>query len=495
MFRSGAPFKGRHGANLSIAISSSSRSPRGSGDYAEIGPALMALRLNNFGNTHEYSEIPELPSPRRRNENVDRQARGVENPYDELILPPDFQARQSVPATQRSAIQPEQTRGDTNTENSLQGYQILERIPNSADHHQVPHLTTPPTSSPPPSPPSCDDDEADDVPTPPVSPHNYHTLEDSPSCPELEGEDYIYPAITECSTMRLASIPEHPYHVLEGNSLSPSLGQDSPLLGQDSPLLGRDSSEETVITDLGIKEATPDFVDPEVKGDGTLASQDSSIDIENREYDRLVGPLRLYHILERSPPDTRPKIRGVIGAYDRLDCGREGMQFGLSRGVRFLSQQTEETTVSSVSGFSSEESSSLDPEPDVFDDPQYTFSPKRKVGKTRSDGGVHQPCGKNNSAYVPDDLDLAKYCGNYERDPCYMARLHRMSTGQNRSKAAEDCTDYASHSSVSVLGTLREGSSLPDITHVYQSLESDTRDPLQPYEKLKRTYLKKETSI
>ncbi len=482
MFRSGVRFKGRNGPNLSLAISSSSRSPHDSGDYAEIGPALQsALRSNH---THYYSEIPELPFPRSRNDRPDGQSRD-ENPYDEPSLPPGFQAR-DVDQSIEEGVTQEANVADQNTENStLQGYQILERFPN---HSQVQHTAAPPTSSPPPPtsspppPPTSDNIEAGFT-SPPVSPHSYHILEESLYSPEMGGvvgEDYLYPTITDCSTTRLSTIPEHPYHVLEGNS--------------SSPFLLRLSSDDTDAIELDIKEATPDFVDLEVGEAVTSTSTTTSRDtgFEDREYDRLVDPRQLYHILERSSPGNRPRICGLPDGYDRLDNGIKGR-----KGAHFLSPQTEDTTISSLSGtsgVSSEDGSCPDRNSRMFDDPQYIYSPKRKAQRSRSkDDEVLHPHQGRSVAYSVEDIDLTKYCGNYERDPCYMARIRRMSAAQNRAKAAEDCTDYASYSPLSRFGTLSSGSSLPDIAHVYQSLEADTRDPLQPYEKLRRTFVGNET--
>lgn len=499
MFRGGG-HKGRNGPNLSIAISSSSRSPCDSGDYAEIGPVLQMALRSNTGNTHEYSEIPELPSPRNRNEHPSRQTRD-ENPYDEPSLPADFHARQiASPRNAHGSTTPEMVSGDSATDSSVShAYQILERVPKLVNHHAPPTspppapptASAPPTSLPPapptsPPPPTSDIDNPSIVSSP-VSPHSYHILEESLSYPGFDGavgEDYLYPTITESSTARLSTIPEHPYNVLGG---SPQL-----------PLLVRLSSEDT---DTDVKEAMPDFVDLEISEAATppSTSKDTTACYEDREYDRLVGPTRLYHILERSPASNRPRIRGLPGGYDRLDSGIGTLQLDQSsRGIRLESPQTEETTASSVSGLSclsSKENSPSGQEPQVFDDPQYVVGPKRKAKKTVSDNSEVLNSKGRSRAHVLDDIDLAKYCGNYERDPCYMARLHRVLAAQRRTKEAEDCSDYASYSRSSRFSTLSGGSSLPDIAHVYQSLEADTKDPLQPYEKVRRILLKRETEI
>ena len=435
--------------DISIQITSGSRSLRGSGDYAEIGPPLVTLRSQALG--HDYSEIPEILPPyfRSGDPTSDQQTQESyispddENPYDIPTVPPDLRPPQEAQSD---------TTGDSSSADSSEtrNYHILERIPLSA-HHPAP--TSPPPSLP----------QDDTSPSPPMSPHNYHVLEDPP----YQDTQYPHTAALEKGTSRLQTIPEHPYHVLEEKSKSRECSTES----------------EGISIEQEMKEATPGFTDPEIEERSSAETKE----LEDGEYDRLVGPPHLYHILERSPSEIRPRIREFPNSYDHLDarCCQETLA------IRLPSPPTEETTLSCLSGMTNSDAG------EMFDDPQYTVSPKHKpVGKAKSDIGGVQPSRQHfrNRVKEMQVIDLAKYCGDYERDPSYMARLNRSPVVQNRAKATEDCTDYA-YTPLSAFSTLR-GSSLPDIPHIYQALEAGTKDPLEQYEKLKKLNLiGKETAI
>lgn len=421
-------------------ISGSGRSPPGSGDYAEIGPALVLLRAQHAAlqGMHEYSEIPEV-FPHMAHSHIDEsmfsqehsldpyQMPGGENPYDLPILPPERQGEQ-----QDSVQEPIDTTDDERADSH--DYHILERIPPS--ERSTRQLDERKFSSP------------------PISPHNYHTLESPSETPHVP----ISTRAEKSPSWPLEPIPEHPYHTLEE-----SISIDATESEVQEPEINSE-----------VAEIAPGFTDPEISGGGLIPEKNK--DDDDGGYDRLVGPPQLYHILEQSPSAFRPRIRDFPDGYSYFE-GISGQPAG-----HFLSSQTEETIVSSTLSNSSAGSG------DMFDDPQYNVNLKQKqpLGKAKSDAGsmpVHNMCTPFRGS--PEAVNLAKYRGDYERDPTYMERL--------RKRSAED-TDSLDYTPVIVSGLPRR-SSLPEFSHIYQTLEQGTMDPKQEYEELRKSIIRKETAL
>lgn len=435
--------------NISTQIQGTSRSEHSSGDYAEIGPALLTLRSQ----THDYSEIPDFQPPLPPIP-LSTMPGGVSNRYspheDELdtYLPPaDRENPYDLPvhATNVTAQQ-------------------LQESPQQQDR------APPPTSPPPPPPPPSNYQIFEKVPkptetvaseklassSPPFHPHDYHVLERQP-----ESE------VEESSISQLETIPEHPYHILEEQAEENS-----------------ESLESTIVPslpDIGIKEATPGFTDPEIEERMSESGNQFTASTADGDYDRLVDPPQLYRLLEHSPSLIQPRIREFPVRGYHLSNISENVG-----GVRYLSPQTEETTLSSKSGTLSDTSSEV-----VFDDPQYTMSPRRTVPalkiETRSHGHGKSSGHVQESVRDADEQDLSKYLGDYERDPSYMEQLHQRSS-ENSARGSTGSDDYP-NSTYSLLTSgallLPKGAS-SDFPHVYQSLETETMDPRQQYEKLRK---------
>ena len=436
--------------DISMQIQSTLRSAHSSGDYAEIGPALVTLRSQ----AHDYSEIPEFQPPlppiplSTMPSSVSNRFSSHEDEPDTYLTPANRENPYDLPVPPHTEV---------TTQQSQENLQQHERVP-------------PPTSPPPPPPPPltnnyqifekvpkpADTTSSDQViPSLPFRPHDYHILE-RPSESEVE----------ESSVSQLETIPEHPYHILEEE-------------------MEENSLEDTTVSslpDIGIKAATPGFTDPEIEERMSESCNQVSSSASDGDYDRLVDPPQLYRLLEHSPSLIQPRIREFPIRGYHLSNVSENVG-----GVRYLSPQTEETTLSSKSGTISDTSSEV-----VFDDPQYTVSPRRNppaAMKPKRNQGHGKPPGHvvDESARDPEELDLSKYLGDYERDPSYMEQLHQRSS-ENSARGSTDSDDYP-NSTYSPLTSdtflLPKGAS-SDLSHVYQSLETETMDPRQQYEKLRK---------
>lgn len=456
-----------------MQVSSSSQSRNGSGDYAEIGPALVTLRSNYNGTlntTHDYSEIPEIP-PGVRNPRVHHMpvsgetlqagsetneilTEGVdsENPYDLPVLP-SLSPDNIMETTEDMGV-----KMDVELSPEPHDYHVLEKPPIDFDSSEDTTLSESSLST--------------ISPNPPTSPHSYHILEGPPN-----DAQYLYHSHKEEGVCQLQTIPEHPYHVLEESPTS---------LSHVNPL---ECDPSTFRSSATLKEATPAFTDPEID-EKTCEPNDQRSDLKDREYDRLVGPQHLYQLLEKSTSTLRPRIcEYLVSGYpnDQLD-GQAFHPLPSHAPRHFLSPQTEESTVSSKSESFSDSSFEI-----TFDDPQYTFSPRRRPinVKAKSDVGGHY-----RGVYRTQAADLTKYLGDYERDPSYMEILRKRSTDQKGVFKFPGHINEFTYSPPLVTREPVRRSSLPDLPHIYQALESTTKDPLQQYAKLRKQILtRKETAI
>ncbi len=416
-----------------------------SGDYAEIGPALI---MNNERLHHLHSSYPQpsnpppLPHPHPRfmafHSSIERavdpyRISEYENPYDLPIL------------------LPENTRPANFVARRSQNYDILERglPPVRVREHSGVFSETSSFSTPPDSPP-------------------YHTLE-SPG---------IHSALTEISgtldfpqehrISRLETIPEHPYHVLEKESVQSASQLSASESTGDSPVVPFTTDS---INDLA--------------------------------YDRLIGPPHLYQILENSPSLNRPRIHRFQFSDHPIESRNE-------HATAHLTPSHSPDLYIRTESLSSD--SSMSSASDVFDDPQYVLSPEppghSAVGDVVNSGCTHgkPPAFVQSLLLQKDSANRSKYCGDYERDPMYMQRLHANSTSPKLLLASPErvnCIDGISSQDDSGFCTygiqqeieLKRQSSLPNIPHIYQSLQATTMDPHLPYQRvLKQGSQSSETS-
>ena len=369
---------------------------------------------------------------------------GYENPYDLPELPPtDSRTGTNQPDTGTSL---------------LQNYHVLERVlPYGAPRGEFNSELLSDTSS---------------FSTPPDSPpHNYHTLHNASgtavhvltSLPQEQVQEVCIPPQgyelpQEHRLSRLETIPEHPYHILDTDESTISM----PIVADPIPNQAENSSDST----------------------------------DDRDYDRLVSPPHLYHILEHSPSLNKPRIH----QFHFSDYSHFGKAVSAGREPTGSPAQVLNPTKSPVlpmlaRSFSSESSSS---ESEVFDDPQYLLSPESKRRSPSDEGSSKEEGAQAHTHHLPklltaqDTVDLTKYSGDYERDPVYMQRLqsispklYQLSRG-NDLTGSQDDSGFCSVNNNSHQTELKRQSSLPDIFHVYQPLQAKTMDPCLPYEKVKR---------
>ena len=495
----GSPYQ----PDVSLSSTLSSRNTQNrdlSGDYAEIGPALI-MNSDRLHHLHSYSEIQEAPPlpqahPRMasfQSNSGPYRTSGYENPYDLPIHPPE-ETRSGVDEI------------DSNT----CGYHVLERIiptgQRSTDNQTEigPGLIS----------------ESSSFSTLPDSPpHNYHTLENPDNLGKgshvlssssgdsthdqqlynlthhLPFQPQPYDSTQERRMSRLETIPEHPYHLLEGQS---DQGTATEVIGSTSP--GKEPTDSSKSDDR--------------KATTSAGNQDDVCSTDDQEYDRLVDPPQLYHVLDHSPSLNRPRIHEFhFSDYNRLQGAGPPRQDKTIPHIHFVNPQKTDLSMSTDS-LSSESSLS---DSDMFDDPQYVLSPvsKRKsvlANARDSQKGESYPCthgrppvflqeGLSGRVVIVDNkqenVDLSKYCGDYERDPSYMRQLHSTSPQFNSfisqlpksrdSTFSQDDSGFVTYCSQNQSRELKRQSSLPDISHVYQSLQPKTMDPPgSPYEKLQK---------
>lgn len=266
----------------------------------------------------------------------------------------------------------------------------------------------------------------------------------------------------ELSGSTLPAIPEHPYHVLEDTrGLNRGTQQNGGVVGDLSG--GAETHPPQILCHLSLS--------------------------EDEGYDRLVGPPHIYHILQKSPSLVRPRFREVspMSGYHHLNSRMDSEAHSSSSSepqhgsVRLQVPSTDSDSPQS-------EESSMVSGSEIFDDPQYNFSPKRFVGGSGS-GQKKPPQQRNSHSGQVTTLErkkvaavnLSKYRGDYERDPMYMQLVQKLS----------DPAADSDQINIRLLvnrdkGGSNKSASLPDITHTYQSLQALTRDPLRNYEMLHR---------
>ena len=434
-------------------IHSGTHSRNLSGEYAEIGPALSRGSYSQSGVPH--ISLPPLPT--EMGPEADHcQTPGYENPYDLPVFPAERRHTDIV------STKSKEMEGNDSQSLRSHDYHMLEQI--------VPLNSTPPTSPH----------------------HTYHTLkEDSlpssvPCDPNDRVDDVVQhdsPLQLSCDSTELGRLPTIPEHDLEDQRST-----------EQGYVIKPNRPDDTV---------PPDITAVDVKDcDGF-----SETSKDDGEYDRLVNPPHLYHILEHSPSAGRPRIHNFVPAgYCHLEVGHAVKR---KPHVNFMIPETDVTDLSD--SFSSE-SSLDDAEANVFDDPQYFVGPVRRTNRVESACNADRneltsshKCTHGNPPLFVDqmepqgDINLSKYSGDYERDPVYMRQLYSESgtcvpTNNSSRKwplrAMDDslwCDDsgFSTYSSLS-LQDREKGASLPNLTnHVYQSLETKTLEPVQPYEKLK----------
>ncbi len=393
-----------------------------SGDYAEIGPALT---INNERLHHFHSSYPQpgthppLPSPHPMftsfHSSIEMAANSGNNSTD-------YENPYDLPDIVSQSFDSVGT-----------NYHVLERV-----HHQSaagenrgssgPRSTTSSFSTPPGSPP-------------------YHTLEESASHMTMTSSSTVeenpgHPS-HEHRLSRLEPIPEHPYHVLENGSKAPTT-----------------SNTECTATSQS----------------STSTMSATAKSIADREYDKLIGPPHLYHILQHSPSLNKPRIhRFQFSEYDSLEPKQS--QTRKEQNVCTLTPSTSpdiHPLTESLSSNSSVEGSA------VFDDPQYVFSPEppQQTVPTGASCTHNRPPGFAQNQR--ETANLTKYSGDYERDPTYMMRLHSISVSPKllipslkttEMSNSQDDSGFCCYASSST--ELKRQSSLPNI---YQALRTDTME-------------------
>ena len=469
-------------------IHSDTHSRNLSGEYAEIGPALSTSLERGYsliGVSH--SDLPPLPTV--LNPAIDQLSTpGYENPYDL----PVFHLAQD----QRRTDVTSQVAGEGTDSRSLGSheYHILEQIA------PVSSVTSPPLLSP---------------------HHTYHTLE-NPNSPSRSCD--LSSNVPIVSIKLDVTDADGDTEFTKSPRLSCTSATNVPG-GRLSTIPESDTEEQRTLErlDLVNPSHTSDAVSPEMTStnpeDSSGFSESSSKD--DREYDRLIDPPHLYHILEHSPLPGCPRVHSFPPTtYDNLEAVHTSKRKAhLSPHVHILNPQVGVTNLTYSSG------SSLDAlETNVFDDPRYLVSPpgRARLGKSTfgADGKElrrsHSYSHGQSQSYVyqveaQGDTSVSKYSGDYERDPVYMHQLcngngksvqaTNNSTSRQPLKVVDDSYFWHDDSGFSTYSSSRlslqdreKGSSLPNLTkHIYQPLETETMDPLQPYDQLDK--LRKETSM
>lgn len=275
-------------------------------------------------------------------------------------------------------------------------------------------------------------------------------LEPKPAAPHVD--IVIEPTIEESIAVKtLPMIPEHPYHVLEEQQV------------RDDQL--PTTSENDSSFESSVELAPPPKILPRL----SLS--------EDEGYDRLVGPPHIYHILHKSPSLPRPQVR---------ECSPSSGYHHLTHTMENGDQVHSPLPLPDDLLYSEENSTISGSE--LFDDPMYNCSPKRAFkGAPPTPHNSHNGTLETTKREKP--IDLAKYRGDYERDPTYMKFIREASKQRNEPAEESDHTDVAPLMK-DTLSSIKS-TSLPDITTrpMYQSLQTLTRDPLRNYEMLHKRQL------
>ena len=464
--------------DISMQIQTNTQSPHNSGDYAEIGPALVTLRSQSSGlhTMHDYSEIPPFTTIHSQTLSASNALFSSEqepqpylvaereNPYDVLVLPPVRQDTQDSEKIEETKTEDEDEMEEDEEEEVITSGTCASPNGNTLGTHNYDFLEEPETTRF-----SINGLVENSLLTPPQSPHNYHMLEkDGTPSPT----DTVHLEGLPLSTSPLETIPEHPYHILDDSVL-------------DSETQGRDT----------IEKATPGYTDPDILFEEFADFPDSLPGPQDDgSYDKLIGPPHLLQVLEKAPSAIRPRVCDLPEGYSRLapvsvdnpaSCGD---QAGILGGQRTLASYCSE------GGQPTE----------MFDDPQYIVSPRSKsilhqtlseasstdftqtfgdesstdFTQTLSDANsftttqeMIQASSSEGNRFL-DTADLSKYLGDYERDPSYMVDILR--------------PDFESDRELKQTDTKLP---IPHHPHIYQALERGSIEPKQQYESLKPAML------
>ena len=471
-----------------------------SGEYAEIGPALSQSLERGYSQIGGVLHTCLPPIPNEMDPEIDElPTPGYENPYDLPIFPFGQGARESDVALTKSQEMGEMESADSKSLGS-HGYHVLEQIT--------------PLNSAAASPPLVN------------AQHTYHVLEDPGSSPWLQ--------VSSCDQGNDVdfALDDDAYDDIVQRDPSPRLSCSSGAEPVRLPTIPESEAEDdcTVeVTDIirvtslvGRDALSPNIVTGPRENSAKCSNDDEG-------YDHLVDPPHLYHILEHSPSTGCPRVHSFppsVHTYGNL----EEAGHAANRKPHLLPHVHLLSTQGGLSNLTYSSGSSLDgvESTAVFDDPQYLPSPERtRIAKLsrgtdrselqqRSLSYMHtQPYGPSciNQTTEPEtqgDVTFLKYSGDYERDPLYMRRLHHDVIADGRHVRSEpnsrqqvrdtdeslgnDDSGFSTFSGSLCGASLQDrekGSSLPNLNkHVYQSLEAETLEPLQPYDKLnKETYV------
>ena len=458
-----------------------------SGEYAEIGPALSASQ--EYGHTNIlHSSLPPIPTEMDPESNQ-FQNPGYENPYDLLIFPAQTQATAEADDVMPSKSQEKIQEGADSQNVKSHDYHMLEQIA--------------PTTL--------------ESTTPVISPqHTYHTLENTAQS-LVESDDK--PDATASAYDDI--IPSEPSQRLSCDSTS-ELSRLPTIPENDMEDQG--SVEYVNIVQPGPHYHPSDAVSPDLSTiadlkDCTGFSESSK---DDGDYDRLIDPPHLYHVLEHSPSlPGCPRIHSfdmstTTATYSHLEpghCANEDIHVLLPH-IHFVSQHAD---VKNASDSYSSESSLEATESNVFDDPQYLVglpsqtrmvksacSMRDKLKELQKTYGYAQQHGHpptlvhRDKTEAHSDSILMKYSGDYERDPVYMQKLYNESQRHSSHDESSTCTGISQHplrvmddsmwcddSGFATYSSRR--SSLPNLgKHIYQPLETETLEPVQPYDKLNK---------
>lgn len=422
---------------------------------------------------HEYQEIPEVEQGQRsetesqphaegcerepaapRGEATECRHSSYENPYDlpdQLQQSSNGQVRDhshqaTPPELANAALQQSRNYHSLETPSLLTEGDTQSSIDGSSDFTNSNLLVTPP---------------------PEDNPHTSNGGKIGPD--EIVTEAEIESTDQE-SAPPLPIIPENPYHTLEESASSTGNSTESPVT--QSKCLNGVNGHISVNSDAEVQQ--------------TQAFPPAQR-LQDEGYDRLVGPPHIYHILQKSPSLIRPRVRacsptsGYHHLDNRMETGTQNPQCIENGPPSF--PLTDDPLV-----LQSEDSSTLSSS-EIFDDPQYNFSPKRMISAAKSNTERHR--NSHNGQFttlervkIERGIDLSKYRGDYERDPMYMKLIHRLTEAAKQNEPSDEA-DRLDVSPFLKLPRSRS-MSLPDLTHTYQPLEPNTRDPLRDYETLQK---------
>lgn len=452
-----------------------------SGEYAEIGPALNVSQEYGHSNILR-SSLPPIPTEMDPDSNQFSNP-GYENPYDLLVFPTQTQTAAEADDVVSSKLQ-EKTEGADSQSVRSHEYHMLEQIVPAA---------------------------SDSSTTPVISPqHTYHTLENTAQ--PLATSDNDPDATTSAYDDIIQREPSQRLSCDSASELSrlPTIPEN-------------DLEDQKSIEYVNVVQPhhhASDAVSPDLSNRVDLkdCTGFSEFSKDDGEYDRLIDPPHLYHILEHSPTlPGCPRIHSfntTTAMYSHLEAGHCTMEpTQLLPHIHFVSQPTD---VRNASDTYSSESSLEATELNVVDDPSYLVSPPSRTRVVKSACSMRDKLRElqKSQSYVQQygqppilvhkdkteahsDSILVKYSGDYERDPVYMQKLYNeskrhsshgeSSTSIQHPLRAMDDSMWCDDSGFATYSSERR-SSLPNLgKHIYQPLETETMEPVQPYDKLKKS--------